>query len=286
MTERQNVVFWQFCKIGWLFDLKYINLDMDQQHQFKYHTGIIALPTFFVMVIWIVFWLQVRFFPIIKTWGIIPETLVGLRGVLLSPFIHSDIEHIYHNSIPLFVLTMALFYFYRHIAWKVLLYGILVSGLLTWIIGRPANHIGASGLIYVLISFVFFKGVFARHYRLVALSLMVIFLYGSMIWYVFPVKENMSWEGHLSGLITGLVFAIIFRKAIDKPELYVWQKSDYVEEEDEFLKHFDENGNFVPSEPIEIDPEPEMLTKEIGLSETDNVLERPTYVYKFKENKD
>src|SRR5690606_6024302 len=117
-----------------------------------------------------------------------------------------------NNTIPLFVLTMALFYFYRKIAWKVILYGILLSGLITWLIGRPANHIGASGLIYVLVSFIFFKGIFAKNYRLVALSLLVIFLYGSLIWYVFPVKEHMSWEGHLGGLITGFVFALFFRK--------------------------------------------------------------------------
>jgi membrane associated rhomboid family serine protease len=246
---------------------------MENQQSFKYSTGVVAYPMFFVMLIWIVFWLQVRFFPIIKTFGIVPETIKGLRGIFFSPFIHSDIEHIYHNTIPLFILSMALFYFYRPIAWKVLLYGILISGLITWLIGRPANHIGASGLIYVLVSFIFFKGIFAKHYRLVALSLLVVFLYGSMIWYVFPVKEGMSWEGHLGGLITGLLFAIIFRKAIAKPETYVWQQPNYNEEEDEFLKHFDENGNFIEHKP--------------ETSENEEIVEELTiYKYTFKENKD
>ena len=143
---------------------------MNNQQQFRYSTGVIAYPVFFVMLIWVVFWLQVRFLPEIKSFGIYPQTFEGLRGVIFSPFIHGDIEHIYHNTIPLFVLTMALFYFYRDIAWKVLFYGILLAGLITWYIGRPANHIGASGLIYVLVSFIFFKGVSAKHYRLVALS--------------------------------------------------------------------------------------------------------------------
>ena len=134
---------------------------MNNQQQFRYSTGVIAYPVFFVMLIWVVFWLQVRFLPEIKSFGIYPQTFEGLRGVIFSPFIHGDIEHIYHNTIPLFVLTMALFYFYRDIAWKVLFYGILLSGLITWYIGRPANHIGASGLIYVLVSSSFFKGVFA-----------------------------------------------------------------------------------------------------------------------------
>lgn len=227
---------------------------MDNQGQFKYSTGVFAYPTAFVLLIWVIFWAQVRFFPEIKYFGIYPKTLVGLRGILFSPFIHGDIEHIFHNTAPLFILSMALFYFYRPIAWKILIYGILLSGLITWFIGRPSNHIGASGLIYVLVSFIFFKGIFAKHYRLIALSLMVVFLYGSMIWYVFPVEEKISWEGHLGGFVAGVLFAVIFRKTIAKPERYVWQQADFNEDDDPFLRHFDKDGNFI--EHIEPDIEP------------------------------
>ena len=169
-------------------------------------------------------------------------------------------SHLYHNTIPLFVLSAAVFYFYRPIAWKVILLGIVLSGLLTWAIGRPANHIGASGLIYVLMSFTLFKGILSKHYRLIAVSMLVVFLYGSMIWYVFPVKEKMSWEGHLSGLIVGLAFAIYFRKEIAKPKKYAWEQPDYNEEDDPFLKHFDENGNFIENPDglvEEVEPKPE-----------------------------
>ena len=218
---------------------------MNNQNQFKFTTGVLGYPILFVLIIWTVFWFEVRFGYVFNSFGVYPRTLTGLRGIIFSPFIHSDIEHLYHNTIPLFVLSAALFYFYREISWKVIFYGILLSGFLTWCIGRPANHIGASGLIYVLMSFTLFKGVFTKHFRLIALSLLIVFLYGSMIWYVFPIKENISWEGHLSGLIVGLFFALIFKKSIAKPKKYAWEQDDYKEEDDPFLKHFDEEGNFI-----------------------------------------
>ena len=224
-----------------------------QEEQFKFSTGVVGFPILFVLIIWIVFWFEVRFGFDFNHLGVYPRTLKGLRGILFSPFIHSDMEHLYHNTIPLLVLSASLFYFYHKISWKVLGYGILLSGLLTWCIGRPANHIGASGLIYVLMSFTLFKGIFSKHYRLIALSMLVIFLYGSMIWYVFPIKERMSWEGHLSGLIVGFLFAVYFRRSIAKPRKYYWETEDYDPEEDPFLKHFDEHGNFIenPDPPVE-----------------------------------
>lgn len=255
---------------------------MVENNDFKYSTGVFAYPVFFVLLIWVVFWLQVRFFPVIKSWGVRPMELEGLRGIVLSPLIHSDVEHLYHNTIPLFVLSMCLFYFYRKIAWKVILYGILISGIITWLIGRPSNHIGASGLIYVLASFIIFKGIFARHYRLVALSFLVVFLYGSLIWYVFPIKDGISWEGHLGGFIAGFLFAIYFRKSVAKPERYRWQQPDYIEEDDEFLKHFDENGNFIERLPEEQDA----LENDIPHKEVTNTTKRITINYTFKENKD
>ncbi|WP_136480176.1 rhomboid family intramembrane serine protease [Cognatitamlana onchidii] len=218
---------------------------MNNKDQFKFSTGVIAYPVFFVLLIWLVFWFEVRFGFNFSKYGVYPQTLQGLRGIVLSPFIHGDLEHLYHNTVPLLALSMALFFFYRPIAWRVLFYGILFSGFLTWCMGRPSYHIGASGLIYVLVSFTFFKGVFAKHYRLIALSLIVVFLYGSMIWYTLPIEEGISWEGHLSGLITGLVFACIFRKEIAEPQKYVWEEDNYKEEDDPFLRHFDEHGNFI-----------------------------------------
>lgn len=243
---------------------------MKKNDHFKFSTGVLAYPILFILTIWIVFWVEVRFGYNFSKYGIYPQTLKGLRGIVLSPFIHGNIQHIYHNTIPFFVLSMALFYFYRHIAWKVIVFGILLSGFFTWCIGRPSYHIGASGLIYVLVSFTFFKGVFAKHYRLIALSLLVVFLYGSMIWYTLPIEKGISWEGHMSGLITGLLFALFFRKEIAKPKKYAWEQENYNGDNDPFLKHFDKNGNFIES--IETEPEIDQ--------------EQPTINYNYKENKD
>lgn len=252
---------------------------MSAQSQFKYSNSIIVYPLVLVFLIWAVFWYQVNVDYGIKSFGIRPQKIEGLLGVFTSPFLHGNIDHLYNNSIPLLVLSLALFYFYNRIAWKVILYGILLSGFLTWIIGSSGNHIGASGLIYVLVSFIFFKGIFAKHYRLIALSLMVIFLYGSMIWYVFPIKEGMSWEGHLGGLITGLLFAIIFKKQVAKPERFKWEEPDYNEDDDPFMRHFDENGNF-----IEILPEDQELEEDA--SNTQLAPQKVNYIFKEKNAED
>ena len=140
-------------------------------------------------MIWTVFWIEVNFSVNFNPYGIFPRTIKGLRGVILSPFIHGSIDHLYGNTIPLAVLTLALFYFYTKEAWRVLILGWEVSGFLTWVIARESYHIGASGIIYVLASFIFFKGIFEKHFRLVALSLTVVFIYGSMLWYLLPIEE-------------------------------------------------------------------------------------------------
>jgi len=220
---------------------------MNSSDPFKFSTRVIVYPLSFVLLIWLVYWFELRFGFRFNDMGIYPRTFSGLRGILFSPFIHGSLEHLYHNSTPLLILSTALFYFYRALAWRVLVLGLLFSGFLTWLIGSPAFHIGASGLIYVLMSFMLFKGILSKNHHLTALSLLVVFLYGSMLWYVFPVKENMSWEGHLSGLLVGLVFAFVFRTAIAMPVRYVWEDDQYDEKEDPFLKQFDAEGNFIES---------------------------------------
>ena len=117
---------------------------MKQKEPFKYSPEVLLYPLGFVMLIWLIFAIEIRFGFSLNKLGIYPQKLSGLKGIVFSPFIHGGISHLYHNSIPLFILSAALFYFYRPIAFKVLGYGILLSGFLTWCIGRPSYHIGAS----------------------------------------------------------------------------------------------------------------------------------------------
>jgi len=218
---------------------------MTESNYFKFSNSVIVLPLLAVLSIWTVYWFEVKFLVNFNEYGVYPRTFKGLRGIIFSPFIHGSVEHLYNNTVPIAILTASLAFFYRNIAFKVLLWGILLSGFITWLIGRPSYHIGASGLIYVLVSFVFFKGILSKHYRLVALSLIVVFIYGSLLWYIFPVKDGISWEGHLGGFVTGLVMAFVIKAPLPILKKYEWEKEDYNEEEDEFLKHFDEHGNFI-----------------------------------------
>lgn len=244
---------------------------MSDHHDFKFSNAVVFVPLLAVLAIWTVYWIELAQKLNFNTYGVYPQTLSGLKGVLLSPFIHGSLEHLYNNTIPLAVLLAALCYFYKKIAWKVIVWGVVLSGLMTWGIGRQSYHIGASGLIYVLASFIFFKGVFLKHYRLVALSLVVVFIYGSLLWYIFPVKEGISWEGHLGGFLTGLFLASTVRVKMPAPKKYDWEKEDFVPEDDPFLRQFDENGNF-----IELPPKEHV--------ENDDAVQ-VTYIFKKKDKK-
>ncbi|WP_394907790.1 rhomboid family intramembrane serine protease [uncultured Mesonia sp.] len=224
------------------------------QNQKQIHTwsaGTLLIPLFSVLLLWIVYWFEIKFHINLNSYGVGPKSLKGLIGVFCAPFIHGSINHLYNNSIPLFVLLMSLLYFYKPIAGKVLLYGFLIAGVLTWLLGKSGSvHIGASGIIYMLASFLFFKGIWSKHYRLIALALLVVFVYGSLVWGLFPGERGVSWEGHLAGFIAGLGLALFFKsRVIEKLPVYDWQKPDYNEAEDVFMQHFDADGNFVPSQP-------------------------------------
>jgi len=205
---------------------------MNDQHQFKFTPLVLAIPLYFVLLLWFVYWFEIKFHVNLNEYGILPRKAVGLRGIFFGPFIHSEVAHLYHNSIPLFLLMLSLWYFYRNIALKIFITGTLLLGLLTWLIGRTSYHIGASGIIYMLFSFIFFSGIFRKYYRLIAVSLVVIFLYGSMVWYILPIEEKVSWEGHLSGFVTGILLAWVFKDAGPQKLQYEWEEEGYDDNEE------------------------------------------------------
>lgn len=252
MTELQKYYF------GFIFVIFKI---MNTEQQLKFSPSIFTIPFLFVLIIWFVYWVEIKFGWNFNKFGVFPRNLSGLKGVLCSPFVHSDTNHLFNNSVPLFVLSTCLFYFYRQVAIKVLVFGGIITGLLTWIIARESYHIGASGIVYLLFSFVLFSGIIKKNYRLVAVSFITIFLYGSMVWYVLPIKEGMSWEGHLSGLITGIVLALLYRKRGIVKEKFEFTKT-------EFDSMFDEAGNYIPP----------VLEEEVELEEI-----KYKYIYKEEE---
>lgn len=144
--------------------------------------------------------------------GVLPRVPKGLLGIVTGPLVHGDMQHLMNNALSLFLFGTALFYFYRRVAIKVWLIIYFVSGSLIWLFARGGySHIGISGVIYGLGFFLFFGGVLKKNRRLAVLSLLLTFFYGSMIWGVLPGDPRISWEGHLSGAVVGVVLAVYYR---------------------------------------------------------------------------
>ena len=193
--------------------------------------GFVLKPFLFVIFIWFVFWLDQRFMLDLYRLGILPRHFDGLMGVVTSPVLHGSLMHLTNNTLPILALGMGLFFFYPRIATTVVLISWLSSGLAVWIIGRESYHIGASGLIYALAGFIFLSGILRRQANLLALSLLVVFLYGSLIWGILPLRNNVSWEAHLAGGVSGLALALYFRKIGPVRRKYSWEEEEEEPEE-------------------------------------------------------
>jgi len=192
------------------------------------------IPGVIVFFMWLVKVIEVLFELDFSGGGIYPLNVKGLPGILFSPFIHDDFKHLFNNTLPLFFLSVSLFYFYSDVALKILGWTFLLTSFLVWIAGRSAWHIGASGLVYGLASFLFFSGIIRKHFRLIALSLLIVFMYGSMVWGIFPdIYKNVSWESHMLGFVSGIVLTIAFRKEGPQPPVYDWMEEDEAEIENE-----------------------------------------------------
>ena len=229
-------------------------------------------PLLFVSIMWAVFYLQNTIQFNFAKLGVFPRENEGLIGVITSVFIHHDFKHIFSNTIPMLVLGMMLFYFYKKIAKPVFFWLWLISGLWLWIGGRnsaafPSYHIGASTLVYALASFLFFSGLFRKHARLMAVSLLVVFIYGGIVWGVFPLKQEVSWEGHLFGSIAGVLVAFNYRKEGPQRRIHQWPEEK--EEESDEIPYWQASEEITPlqeeskEQPVQI-----------------------TYIYKGKKSED
>jgi len=168
----------------------------------------------FVCMLWLVFWIDTSYTLNLYQYGLLPRTLKGLIGIITMPFIHGDLRHLFNNSVPLIVLISFLFHFFKKHFFKVFIWLWLLNGLWTWVFARESFHIGASGLVYAFSSFIFFSGIILHDKKHIALSLLIVFLYGSMIWGIFPIDKHISWEGHLTGFISGIVIAFYLKSEL------------------------------------------------------------------------
>lgn len=168
-------------------------------------------PALVVAALWIIFAFDRVFGLQLYRYGVLPRQVNGLWGILISPFVHGNLDHLFSNSVPILILGWLLVYFYPRAAWRVVLACWAMGGLWVWTTARDSYHIGASGVIYGLAAFLFFSGVFRKRIALMAVSLIVVFLYGSMVWGVLPLKVEVSWESHLFGAIAGSLMAWFYR---------------------------------------------------------------------------
>jgi membrane associated rhomboid family serine protease len=213
---------------------------MDQEEKQRFYKSML-IPGFLVILLWVIKIVEASFQFSLAGYGLLPHTLSGLRGILFSPLLHADWKHLSANSAPLFLLASGLFYYYGKKAMTILFLCWFVTGLWVWIFALDSGiHIGASGVVYALATFHFTGGVLRREPRMMAFSLLVVFLYGSMVWGVIPdffPEKNISWESHLLGGLAGILIAFAYRGEGPQRKIYHWDEEDenaeYIEEETE-----------------------------------------------------
>lgn len=178
----------------------------------------LAVPAVLVVLMWVVFLVEQLLNVELAVFGVYPRETFGLRGVLFMPLLHGSLGHILSNTLPFFALTAMVLFFYPRIAVPAFVMIYLLAGLATWIFARASFHIGASGVIYGLVAFLFWIGLFRRNVKAIALSLVVLFYYGGLFMGILPGQEGISWDGHLLGALAGVFTAYWFRNRIEYDE--------------------------------------------------------------------
>jgi membrane associated rhomboid family serine protease len=164
-----------------------------------------------VAIMWGVFILNSFIYLDFNQYGIRPREISGLKGILFCPFLHGNLAHIISNTLPMLILTTVLFWFYKRVAVRVLVFSALIGGGLVWIFARSAVHIGASGVVFALVGFLIASGLFRRNIKALLIAIIVFFLYGGVVWGVLPTNPSISWEGHLFGFLSGIGLAYVYK---------------------------------------------------------------------------
>lgn len=207
----------------------------DEKRKFLFS---ITVPLAFVALLWLIKISEIIFNISFVELGVLPRHVSGLIGIITYPLIHENFNHLISNSIPLLFLAPGILYFYPKAAFKIFGVVYFLPGFLVWIFARDAYHIGASGLIYGFVTFLFFSGIIRRDNRSIALSLVVTFLYGGLTWGILPVNGKISWEAHLFGSLAGILCAVIFRKS-DPYKKYDWEDEPDDDEPGKLEIHYD-----------------------------------------------
>ena len=211
--------------------------DRTEHIKFRYAVYIVIS---FVLILWIVKAIELAADTSFSNLGVLPRTLKGAIGIITGPLIHGDIFHLISNTLPIILLGILLFYFYHRIAIEIFIWIYLVSGIWTWVVARSAYHIGASGIVYGMASFLFFSGILRKSKQLMTVSGIIILLYGGIIYGVFPemVELDVSWESHLMGALVGVILSILFRATkIDFDKEAIEDEPSDENKDDNYFRH-------------------------------------------------
>lgn len=218
------------------------SLQIEKNHFFRS----IAKSTILVLLLILAYVLNFVFTLGWNNYGVDPRNIGQIWGIFTIPFLHGDVEHLFSNIIPLFVLTFGIFYFFRDKSVTILFMTYILTGTLTWSIGRTGIHIGASGMLYALAFFLVTISLIKQERSLMSFSLIVIFLYGSIVWGFFPQlfpDKNISWEGHLAGAITGIILAWFYRKEGPVKKVYFEEEEEEEQPNPQEMENIDSEQN-------------------------------------------
>ncbi|MBK6930339.1 MAG: rhomboid family intramembrane serine protease [Saprospirales bacterium] len=198
-----------------LFDSESDSLELTQRHFYDS----LRFPLAAVLFIWLIHAYLFLAGADPGWYGNMPRRLWGIRGIVTSPLVHGSWEHLLSNTFPLFVLSAITLYFYRKVAMRAFWMIYFLTGATVWLLARPVVHIGASGVVYGLVAFIFWNGIFRRSLRSIILALIVMVFYSSMFLGILPDQEGISWESHLLGSLVGIFTSFWFKGELEDDEL-------------------------------------------------------------------